>query len=141
MFYCENCRIENEWPKSLSGSIGNCEVCKEHVVCYDLPSSRLFKAKADAEENDLKAMGMYNKSLREKRLERFEDYLLPLERQGYEIVENNHKYTIDTDAQSVMYGIVDYFPKANKLLIRKENKWIKPGLKWIMDNLLSEIHD
>ena len=91
---------------------------------------------ANAEENDLKALGIYNKSLREKRLERFETYLLDLERQGYEIVENNHKYTIDTDTQEEKFGIVDYFPKANKLLIRKKNEWVKPGLAWIVKNLL-----
>jgi len=87
------------------------------------------------EENDLIALGIYNKALREKRLERFESHILDLEKKGYEIVENNHKYTIDTDTQEIKYGIIDYFPKANKLLIRKENKWIKPGLNWILKNL------
>ena len=52
------------------------------------------------------------------------------------MVENNHKFTIDTDAQEEKFGVIDYFPKANKVLIRKDNKWIKPGLKWIITNLL-----
>jgi hypothetical protein len=33
------------------------------------------------------------------------------------------------------YGVVDYFPKANKVLIRKENSWKPHGLKWMLDNL------
>jgi predicted MPP superfamily phosphohydrolase len=102
-----------------------------------MKKSEELKQKANAQDNDLIALGIYNKSLREKRLERFEDYLLPLERQGYEIVENNHKYTIDTDTQEIKYGIIDYFPKANKILIRKDNNWIKPGLKWIVTFLLT----
>jgi hypothetical protein len=30
------------------------------------------------------------------------------------------------------YGVIDFYPKANKLLIRKLNKWIKPALGWII---------
>jgi hypothetical protein len=103
-----------------------------------MSKSEELRKQANAEENDLKALGIYNKSLREKRLERFETHILDLERQGYEIVENNHKYTIDTDTQEVKFGIIDYFPKANKVLIRKDNRWIKPGLNWILKNLLNK---
>lgn len=102
-----------------------------------MKKSEQLEQEAHAEENDLKALGIYNKALREKRLERFETYLSDLEKRGYEIVEDNHKYTIDTDTQEIKFGIIDYFPKANKVLIRKKNKWVKPGLKWIIDNLLS----
>ena len=98
--------------------------------------SNELKIQAQCEENDLKAMGLLNKSLREGREERFLQYVLPkLLQLGYDVVEDNHKYTIDTDMQEVKFGIVDYFPKANKLLIRKQNKWIKPGGRWIADNL------
>lgn len=106
------------------------------VLMQPKKKSQVLHEQANAEDNDLKAMGIYNKVLREKRLERFETYLLDLEKQGYEIVENNHKYTIDTDTQEIKYGVIDYFPKANKVLIRKDNKWIKPGLNWIIKNLL-----
>ncbi len=98
-------------------------------------SEELRKA-SQQEDNDFKAMQLLNKSLRENRLERFQDYIIPLQQKGYDIVEDNFKYTIDTDTQSIMYGIIDYFPKANKLLIRQQNKWIKPGLVWINKNLL-----
>ena len=101
-----------------------------------MSKSEELEKQAQAEENDLKALGIYNKALREKRLERFETYLEQLEKAGYEMLENNHKYTIDTDTQEIKFGIIDYFPKANKVLIRKDNRWIKPGLKWIVDNLL-----
>lgn len=98
--------------------------------------SEELRKQSQQEDNDFKAMQLLNKSLREHRLEKFQDYILALEQNGYDIVENNHKYTIDTDSQSIRFGIIDYFPKANKLLIRKDNKWIKPGLVWIKNNLL-----
>lgn len=101
-----------------------------------MKKSEELKHQADAEDNDLKYMGIMNKSLREHRSEKFEQHLLKLEQAGYDIVENNHKYTIDTDSQEIRFGIIDYFPKANKLLIRNKNQWIKPGLPWILKNLL-----
>ena len=41
MFYCEKCRDERAWPKSTVISTGKCELCGNHRVCYDLPSSHL----------------------------------------------------------------------------------------------------
>jgi len=102
-----------------------------------MKKSEELKQQADQEENDLKAMGIYNKSLREHRSEKFVTiHLSVLQQKGYDIVEDNHKYTIDTDSQEIKFGIIDYFPKANKLLVRKKNKWIKPGLPWIIKNLI-----
>ena len=44
MFFCEECRVSNKWPKNLRGypdSRGNCEVCTKERDCYDVPSSAL----------------------------------------------------------------------------------------------------
>jgi hypothetical protein len=104
----------------------------------DMKESDRLKEDAAQEENDFKAMGLLNKSLREGRHERFTESALPqLLRMGYDVADDgNNKYTIDTDSQSEKYGVIDYFPKANKLLIRKENRWVKPGLAWIVEHLL-----
>lgn len=101
-------------------------------------SEELRKAAAE-EDNDLKAVGLMKQSLREERHERFaEEYLPKLQEKGYPIrfFENQGKYAIDTKACNKSFGIVDYYPKANNLLIRKDNKWFKPGLKWMIENLL-----
>lgn len=88
--------------------------------------------KSQEEDNDLKALGLMTKAIREKRQERFED-ILELLNQKYDIItRENGSYSIFTDK----FGILDYFPKANNLLMRKNSKWIKPGLKWILNNLL-----
>ena len=34
------------------------------------------------------------------------------------------------------FGIVAYYPKSNRLLIQKDNKWVNDGLNWIIENLL-----
>jgi hypothetical protein len=103
-----------------------------------MKKSTELRNQAAQADNDLSALGLLNGALRESRSERFLEGALPdLLRNGYDVAyDGNHKYTIDTDSQSVKYGIIDYFPKANKLLIRKSNQWIKPGLAWINKNLL-----
>lgn len=83
------------------------------------------------EDNDIKSFALQCKALREKRSEKFVEDWLPVFKERFPIQENNHKYTIETQ----QYGILDYFPKSNKLLIRKRNKWVKPGLKWLINNL------
>ena len=83
------------------------------------------------EDNDTKSFALQYKALRENRSERFVEDWLPLLSKRYNVVENNHKYTITTQD----YGIIDYFPKINKILIRKDNNCIKPGFKWIIANL------
>lgn len=85
------------------------------------------------EDNDIKSFAILCKALREKRSEKFIEDYLPILQLRYEIEQRtNGSYSINTQD----FGIIDYFPKANKLLIRKDNNWIKPGLKWIFNNLI-----
>jgi hypothetical protein len=50
MFYCKLCQIENEWPSSLSMSLGKCECCGKEDLCNDMASSRLPSIKKDEGE-------------------------------------------------------------------------------------------
>ena len=89
---------------------------------------------SEQEDNDIKSFALLCKSLREKRSEKFEGGWQLLLEDKYDVQKrDNGSYTISTQ----YYGTIDYFPKANKLLIRKNNKWIKPGLKWIINNLFN----
>ena len=99
-----------------------------------MKKSEELKLQSQEHDNDIVSFALLCKALRETRSEKFiEGWLKPLSLR-YEVKENNYKYTIKTES----YGVLDYFPKANKLLIRKDNKWIKPGLKWIIDNLMKD---
>lgn len=98
-------------------------------------NSDIIKAELVEEDNDSKALGLHCKLIREERSDKFEDnYLLKL-KESFKVDydENMSKYSITTDD-----GIVDFYPKVNKILIRRKNKWIKPGLKWLLDNLLTK---
>jgi len=41
MFYCEDCRIERDWPTSLVSSYGPCECCGKKAHCHDRPAGSL----------------------------------------------------------------------------------------------------
>lgn len=83
------------------------------------------------EDNDIKSFALMCKALREQRCERFDKWLPIIQSQYDVVLRPNSSYQITTQK----FGIIDYFPKANKVLIRKDNDWKKPGLKWLIDNL------
>lgn len=71
---------------------------------------------------------------KQKNLERFEIYKQTLIDEGYDLTEfpEQGKVSIVVDS----FGIVAYYPKSNRLLIQKDNKWVNDGLNWIIENLL-----
>ena len=100
-----------------------------------LKKSEILSKQAEESETVYQVMDLERKALREARLERFEDYIPRLEKQGCIIKPFNGQKTV-IDTQTEQYGIIDFFPKANKLLIRKENAWRKPALRFIIENIL-----
>lgn len=98
-----------------------------------MKKSQRLEIEASNTENDLAALGIYTKALREKRSENFEEYWLDKLKKDYKCEEvSEGKFTIS----DTKFGTLDFFPKANKVLIRKQNKWMKPGLKWMVNNIL-----
>lgn len=100
--------------------------------------SEILRQQAAEEENDIKAFAIGGKVIREERKERFEENYLPALREKFEVYERpNGSYTID----ETPFGVIDYFPKANKVLIRANRKWHTAGMKWMRKNLLNENTD
>lgn len=89
-----------------------------------------LREKLAAEENDLKALGIGKKLIREERNERFEETWLPKLQAKCNVKcdAKMYRYTFESNG----YGVIDFYPKSNLLLIRKLNKWIQPGLRWII---------
>ena len=104
-----------------------------------MKQSEILKKQLQEEENDIKAFGIECKIIREVKNERFEDTWLPrledrITKQNIAYNADMFRYTITTNS----HGIIDFYPKANKVLIRKDNKWIKPGLKWLINNMINK---
>lgn len=86
------------------------------------------------EDNEYQFFREQNRALREERLENFEQKYLPKLKENYQIEKApDEHYIIHT---GTIFGIIDFYPKKNSLCIRKQNKWIKPALKWLISNLL-----
>ena len=103
-----------------------------------MKESEKLKKLAQQEDNDLKYMGIMKKAIREERNEEFYANWLSELYNSDKVISIKElpiqgKIEINTDD----FGIVDFFPKANKVLRRKENKWVHPGLKWLKDNLIN----
>lgn len=64
-------------------------------------------------------------------------YIKLLSDYGYNVTEIADKGKISIE--TITKGFVDYFPKANKVLIRQKNKWIDNGLNWIKTNLVDQL--
>jgi hypothetical protein len=52
MFYCETCGKKNGWPESFVQSRGQCEMCGETAVCFDVPSKHLPKPLQTEQESE-----------------------------------------------------------------------------------------
>ena len=89
--------------------------------------------KLKRENNNLKAMSIAKKITREKRNDRFLDHWLPLIQAKCTVKVDPlmDKYSIEPTSK----GIVDYYPKSNRLLIRTSNTWKSGGLVFLI-NLL-----
>lgn len=84
-----------------------------------------------SEENDFKSLGIGKRLIREERMERFEDKWLPKLQAKCNVRHDAQmgRYTFELNG----FGVMDFYPKSNKLLIRQLNKWQKPALKWLID--------
>lgn len=87
----------------------------------------------DDSDNDYRVSNYYRKIERAERKESFEEYTLPQLKAKYPVQIEDNKYEIITEK----YGRIIFYPKANSLLITKNNSWIKKyGLRWINKWLL-----
>lgn len=105
-------------------------------------NSEIYKNLAAREDNDFKALGLHNKALREKKVEtwndNWKDKFLKSDKIITYIEDNNKGKFIFNCLINNEEQTIDYFPKANKILIRKDNSWKTKGLNWMIKNILNQ---
>jgi len=87
----------------------------------------------DDSDNDWRDVNYLRKIERAIRKESFEETLLIGLQKKYKIVNNGGSYEIFTEK----FGRLIFYPKANSLLITRDNYWVKHyAIKWINKYLL-----
>jgi len=112
------------------------------VACLDdfefeaeeMLKSEILKREAEQEDNDFRALNLYKKSMREDRIEKFEDKWLSKFEDKYEIQFNQMQqcYIITTEE----YGVLHFYPKANRLQFQGSKNWYSTALRWMISKLL-----
>ena len=98
-----------------------------------MKQSEIIEDRANKEENDIKAWGLYSKANRARRMESFLESFLPKLRDKTEVIERkNGSFTLE----SKTLGILDFYPKSNKILIRSENKWCTSGVDFLSKHVI-----
>ena len=91
-----------------------------------MKKSEQLRHESDREENDFKAWSLYYKSLREKKFEYFQETLLPEIQQSSRVLTiSDHTYFFKI--AFVDGVIVDYYPKADRMLFTRQSKWQSNG--------------
>jgi hypothetical protein len=93
-----------------------------------MKASTKYQILASQEENDLKALRHTYRSYREKKMEHFEEMYEELKSEYIIEERDNGSFTFHLKD----LGKVDLYPKSNKALIRKQNKWVTNGLAFIL---------
>lgn len=78
----------------------------------------------------------YQRNIREIKYTKFKNKtVVRLEKSDkvISITENIDKFIINT----TNFGIIDVYPKANRLLIRNSNKWFSSATQWLINNLIN----
>jgi len=116
-------KVNKDWMISLKSKFGNSK-------------AENLRAQADAEDNDLVALSLLKKAEREDRWEDFFNDLAPLLTGIDKAIISVNYNQFYVKILTVKHGLIQYFPKSNKVLINKENKWITNGKKWIVENII-----
>ena len=103
-----------------------------------MKKSEILKLESQNEDNDFKSLSLGKKSIREARLELFNEKYVSLLTDAKCIVTPFDGQKVVIDTQDNYFGIIDFYPKANRLLIRKYNSWKDNGLKYL-DTVIQKV--
>ena len=90
--------------------------------------------KDEDDPEGFKMLNLSKKLTRAKRAEKAEAFKERLIAKGFEVTTGHAAGCITI--RPTDFGILDFYPKANKVLIRTSNKWITDGKQWLTIKLL-----
>lgn len=85
-----------------------------------------LREEAQKQDCGFKAMALYKQANRKEREFIFIHNILPKIAKHCVLCDGNGKYTFQST-----FGLIDFFPKSNRILIRSQNKWKNDGTGFI----------
>jgi hypothetical protein len=138
---CQDCYNLIPWKeKSLGYNIAKFNV-KENNTVWSLRKSEILVQIQQELENDSLAWSLEAKIKREQNKELFSERWLPKFKDWLQedIKWDGKKecFTLSLKKDELPV-VIDFYPKGNKVLIRKDNVWFKNGSQWLVKNVLPE---
>lgn len=103
-----------------------------------MKESELLRIQANEALNDEYCQYLNEKADRAERSERFKEYYLLILQESEkvkQVTEKNHMFVVDfVDGLSV-----DYYPKADKVLLKKAHQWKTNGLSWLLLKIQNDL--
>jgi hypothetical protein len=85
-------------------------------------------------KRDIEELGRYKTTGRAQKEDVFKSYFLERLMSGHIVyTEKAHIYTV----YSTRHGRIDIYPVTNRCFLVRRSKWIKPGMEWLVKNILS----
>jgi hypothetical protein len=138
---CRECDALIPWKeKSLGYNLAKCNVKQNNTVWGPRKSEILLQIQQEV-ENDIIAYSLESAIRREQKKELFEERWLPKFQEWlhggvkWDGKKECFTFTFEKDKLPV---IIDFYPKGNRVLIRKENRWLDNGSQWLIKNVLPE---
>lgn len=91
---------------------------------------------SEEEKNDFEILSDSTKEMRDGRNEAWETKWLPKFKAIFED-DLTHDEAAGRWTLKVGKEIYDFYPKANKVLVRSKNEWKKPGLKFLIKTFIN----
>lgn len=83
-----------------------------------------------------KEYGQFVKQRREERYSQFVNTILPaIKSLGYDVIQRND-FGFEFIVSKKGFGRVIFYPKGDKLLLCKQNRWLYGGFSWIRKHIL-----
>lgn len=99
-----------------------------------MKKSELLHRQADESDNDFQFWNFKTQAEKEEKFERFTEHHLPKIQQSEKVIsveDREHMFMIEfSDGTRI-----DYYPKKDRVFIKKINHWKSDGLAWLLGKI------
>lgn len=100
-----------------------------------------LEQEAAFEDNDIKAFALYAKAERERRIEGFREWFLPILSEHFQIEYTQERECFRFKMKHHDDLLFDFYPKGDKVHYHRPIKWVRNGLNHIVSKLPKSVQE